>query len=301
MLRAKKKQDTWRFGLSTNIGPVKKQNEDVGSIRILNLPEGDCLIALVADGMGGYEAGEMASNLASSLLKERIASFLEYNQDLWLDEMQEELKRYFIDINQEIKEEFDKQGMTAGTTLSVLMLYKNGFLVGHIGDSRIYQLKEAVLGSVDQTEPLSDCEQAFIIQLTKDHSWVESEVEKGSLTKDSARLHPKRNVLLQCLGIKSELEPHIITGTYSPEDTFLLASDGFHALFSDDSIHQMIDSQLNEGVPFQQIADNLVNKAFCSNATDNITVILIQSNAEYKKPLFERKLLNGFSKKGRND
>ena len=116
-----------------------------------------------------------------------------------------------------------------------------------------------------------------IVQLTEDHSWVEQEIKKGRLTKEEARQHRKRNVLTQCLGIEKGVDPWSQTGFYQPSDLFLLCSDGFYSMFSNDEIGETILGLEKEYTNLQTLTEYLVKLANYSGTRDNITVILLRN------------------------
>lgn len=317
----------WEYGLSTHVGPVKKVNEDRSFFRFVNKNKSHhYAIALIADGMGGYQAGDMASELAVSKIKDWWDSHSREIEagTLSLNKGKESIKATFAAINDELIMMSRQNGVHAGTTLSVILFHDNQYLICHVGDSRIYQLaskdknlqNECLLDAPNSqppnearteelvTQPLNEgderdlvtqpicCEteelmmnpvvsypwnKGSITQLTTDHSWVEREVKRGNLTREEARLHPKRNVLLQCLGIEKDLEVYVDEGYINEGDIFLLCSDGFYSLFADVDISDFILKRIESGkCSLQAISDELVEMAYSNGATDNISVILLQ-------------------------
>ena len=302
----------WQFGTSTHKGPVKKVNEDHPFLNIAQDPKGgDLAIVAVADGMGGYQAGDLASQLAIDQIRlwweKRKQKWLKQNPPL--DKIAHELKNKLHEINKKLVNIRQIKGIKLGTTLSVLILRQGEYLLCHVGDSRIYQFTgsrtgfqnyfryqqkaDHVLGQ--ETESLE--EQAEIIQLTEDHSWVQSQVQEGRLTKEEARHHGKRNVLLQCLGIDDRIEPYYAVGNYQPNDIFLLCSDGFYSCFSDDDIAELLRDAEEESDDLQTVSQSLVRIANNSGKTkDNITTILLRNiyvRQQVDRPSRWRELLKG--------
>jgi protein phosphatase len=152
--------------------------------------------------------------------------------------------------------EVDKQGM--GTTASVLVLSDNQFLIGQIGDSRIYLLRDGGL-----------------TQLTKDHSYVQEQVDAGLLTPEQARYHPYSNVITRCVGASETVEADIYAGEMRPGDVFLLASDGLTGMVDDRRLQQMLLARAGPG----RIVDALIAEANGRGGLDNITAIVIQVTA----------------------
>lgn len=281
----------WQVGLSTHTGPVKQRNEDNYFLRMHEENgRADFAIAAIADGMGGYDRGDAASRTAVHMLEDwwekRLVKILKKPQPL--RKLLDELNTLLQKINKELLR-FEKK---AGTTFSILILYKGDFAVCHVGDSRIYQIKGGSVGfqnyfrarqesDMDRilrhqsTEALeSECE---ILQLTEDHSWVEQQVKKGILTKEEARNHQKRNVLTQCLGIKEDVASWEQMGSYQSSDLFLLCSDGFYSMFSNEEITETLSGLEKEYTDLQTMADYLVKLANYSGTRDNITVLLIRN------------------------
>ncbi|MBM0066650.1 PP2C family protein-serine/threonine phosphatase [Alkalicoccobacillus gibsonii] len=279
-------QPNWQIGLSTDIGPVKAENEDVF---VWRLYEDDhmrqVLMVAVADGMGGSKNGAAASQYAKTSLEEwwdkRIKRFIRHDQPL--HSIMSEVGPLLESIDAKLFERNTK----SGTTLSVLFMYGGQYAVAHVGDSRIYQVTGSQSGlqnyfrqnqsldlSQQHTESLET--ESDLIQLTEDHSWVEQQIKRGQLTREQARTHHKRNVLTQCLGIEKGVKLNEQLGVYQASDLFLLCSDGFYSLFTEEEILQTLRGLENEYTDLQAMSDYLVKLANYSGAYDNITVLLVR-------------------------
>ncbi|GGH77571.1 serine/threonine protein phosphatase PrpC [Pullulanibacillus pueri] len=283
----------WQFGVASETGPKKKRNEDRALVRLEHDHQGhEIVMAVVADGMGGYQIGDVASHLAiekvndwwelkiKRLLKRRFPK----------DKLVKALNQLFLDINDALITIGEEEGIKLGTTLSVILLYKGEFILSHVGDSRIYQHKGSSIGFQNffrkqaelqgykgmgqETEVLE--REAHFDQLTEDHSWVNTQVKAGRLTKEEARTHEKRNVLLQSLGIETLVHPFIKIGNYQPHDIFLLCSDGFYSTYSDKAIAQILQEIEEEHGDLQAISQHFVQLACDRGSQDNITVILLR-------------------------
>jgi protein phosphatase len=149
--------------------------------------------------------------------------------------------------------ETDKQGM--GTTASVFFLCDHGYLIGQIGDSRIYLLRDGAL-----------------TQITKDHSYVQEQVDAGLLTPEQARYHPYSNVITRCVGASDEVEADLYEGEARAGDVFLLASDGLTGMVDDRRLQQLLLARSGPG----RIVDALIAEANNRGGLDNITAIVIQ-------------------------
>ena len=164
-------------------------------------------IFVVADGMGGHAAGEVASEMAVRFVARELGSLKGLTDDQVADRMRTAIRAANGAIFQRTLTEHDKRGM--GTTVTALVLYDTRFLIGQVGDSRAYLHRDQKL-----------------IQLTKDHSYVQEQVDAGYLTPEQARSHPYSNVITRCVGANSDVMPDVYLGTVKPDDRFLLASDG---------------------------------------------------------------------------
>lgn len=258
-------KEHWKYGLATHNG-TRKRNEDSSFLRLGRFSSNETfLMAMVADGIGGYSEGKFASNFAIEQIKDwwnkRIDGLLLQEQPLI--HISNELKMIFKKVNDDLNIIGNKENKKIGTTLSLLFLYNSNFFVLHIGDSRIYKL-------------FSSETVKSIKQLTDDHTWINYMVESNKLTKEEARSHQYKNVLLQSLGVNSRIQVYKLSGNFRKNDIFLLCSDGFYSVFSDEDIVNIIDILDKKGKSLQYISEKLVEKAIKAGATDNISVILIK-------------------------
>jgi protein phosphatase len=142
-----------------------------------------------------------------------------------------------------------------GTTVTALVLYDARFLIGQVGDSRAYLLRDGAL-----------------TQITKDHSYVQEQVDAGYLTPEQARSHPYSNVITRCVGANNDVAPDIYAGVVRPRDQFLLASDGLTGMLDDPELAKVLRSDRTP----QQKVDDLINEANRHGGLDNITAIVIR-------------------------
>lgn len=282
----------WQIGMATHRGTIKKSNEDSHFYTIYKSDNGtEIALFIVADGMGGYEAGDVASEMAIEVVKDwwekRISKVIR-KKDV-ITQCLREIKKVIDQINDEIIRISDHRSIKMGTTISILFLYQGEYGIIHIGDSRIYLLEELNYGFRpspkrknpddlnEQTTDLLDT-QINLKKLTEDHSWVEKQVKEGLLSEELAHNHPKRHVLTQCLGINREVKPYIQSGNYQKRDLFLVCTDGFYSLFSHEEIKNMLISLEEEYGNLQAMCDYLINFSNFSEADDNITVFLIRNS-----------------------
>jgi serine/threonine protein phosphatase PrpC len=210
-------------------------------------------VFVVADGMGGHAAGEVASEMAVQIVARNLLPLTTVLDRGAAERLAQAMKDANRAIYDRMLAEVDKQGM--GTTASVLVLSDNQFLIGQIGDSRIYLLRDGAL-----------------TQLTKDHSYVQEQVDAGLLTPEQARYHPYSNVITRCVGASESVEADIYEGEMKPGDVFLLASDGLTGMVDDRRLQAMLLARSGPG----RIVDALIAEANGRGGLDNITAIVIQ-------------------------
>lgn len=231
----------------TDTGIVRSGNED--NYRMI----ADRGVFIVADGMGGHAAGEVASEMAVQIIARELGSL----RGLSDEQAGERMRKAIVEANSAIFDrtltEHDKRGM--GTTITSLVLLPQRYLIGQVGDSRAYLLRG------DQ-----------LLQVTKDHSYVQEQVDLGLLTPEQARVHPYSNVITRCIGANAEVVPDLYFGHLRPGDVILLASDGLTGMLEDPHLATILGG---EGGP-QQWVDKLINEANRRGGLDNITAIVIR-------------------------
>jgi protein phosphatase len=225
-------------GMATTVGRMRSNNEDA-------FLAAEPLFA-VADGMGGHEAGEIASGLAIETLKSAKSPL----------SRPENLRELFgaanIAVMEAPKKGIGRVGM--GTTLTAAVIDNDRLLIASVGDSRAYLLHD---GSINR--------------LTRDHSYVQELVSSGKLTESEMRWHPRRGVITRVLGFESQAQPDIYERLLAPGDRLLLCTDGLHGMLEDSAI----ESILLEQNPAQQCANSLVRAADSAGGSDNTTVVVI--------------------------
>ena len=220
-------------------------------------------IFVVADGMGGHAAGEVASEMAVHHIARELGSLKGLGDEEVAERMRQSIRTANGAIFERTLTEHDKRGM--GTTVTSLVLYDARFLIGQVGDSRAYLLREGKLS-----------------QVTKDHSYVQEQVDAGYLTPDQARTHPYSNVITRCVGANSDVAPDVYVGSVKAKDLFLLASDGLTGMLEDPELHEILKQ---ESLMPQEQVDQLINEANRHGGLDNITAILVRiDSVEYPDP-----------------
>ncbi|MBI3791841.1 MAG: Stp1/IreP family PP2C-type Ser/Thr phosphatase [Gemmatimonadetes bacterium] len=233
----------------TDVGMIRAGNEDA-FFADANDQRG---VFIVADGMGGHAAGEVASEMAVQIVTRELSSLTSLSGDEPTQRVMAALQLANRAIYERTLAEVDKQGM--GTTASVLLLGGSRYLIGQVGDSRVYMLRNGVLH-----------------QVTKDHSYVQEQVDAGYLTPEQARYHPYSNVITRCVGAGDSVEPDTYGGQVLTGDLFLVASDGLTGMVDDRRIAQLL---LARTTPARMV-ENLIREANGRGGLDNITAIVVQ-------------------------
>ncbi len=250
--------DAWG---GTDVGMKRRLNEDVF------LLEPGLGLYLVADGMGGHAAGEVASRLAAD---EIVRAFRRQSQDEgdtwpehWDTERSPDANR-LVDailsghqrVSSAVARDEGLKGM--GTTIVVALHAPamGSLVVGHVGDSRAYRLRR------DQLQ-----------LLTEDHSWVHEQVAAGFLSEEAARSHPLKNVVTQALGGNTDPKVDVLETAMEDGDIYLLCSDGLNSMLTDEEIAEILDS----GLSLQDMSHRLIVTANERGGNDNITVVLLRA------------------------
>jgi protein phosphatase len=243
------------FGKS-DVGSVRKHNEDNYLIRE------DLGLFIVADGLGGHAAGEVASKIVVDQIEHYIndtsgpgAAFGELDKGLSANGQR--LKNAVLMSDKAITDDITlhPERETMGSTVVACLIEGRKATMAHVGDSRAYRL-----------------DQSGIRQLTKDHSWVADQVENGFMTAAEAKRHPFRNVITQALGNGIELEVGIQEFEMADGEALLLCSDGLTGMVPDDQIFSIYNQASN----LQGAVDGLVSKAIDNGGEDNVSVVLVK-------------------------
>jgi len=237
----------WSTYADTNVGMVREINED----SISSMPESGLWV--VADGMGGYEAGDVASSMIVKTLQqiENKESFSEF-----IDAVEDSLH----DVNYRILEYADimLDSRTLGSTVVTLIIRGRAGACMWVGDSRLYRLRNGELS-----------------QLSRDHSQVEEMIQQGHLTPEEAVDHPDSNVITRAVGAHEDLYVDINVFSVQLGDTYLLCSDGlYNAIERDDLLENMKLSDIDE------VEHALMQKALDNGANDNVSIIIVKGEPE---------------------
>ena len=237
-------------GAATHVGKVRRQNED------------NYLVATrrglwaVADGMGGHEAGEVASRIVIEEL-DAIAA------PATAAELLASCEQHMIKANSRLKQLADERGgVLIGTTVAVLLVFDSHYAGVWSGDSRIYRIR-----------------QHRIEQISVDHTEVQELISEGKLTEEEARVWPRRNVITRAIGVNDSPELEIKGGTLEPGDIFVICSDGLTAHVEDGEILALASNHRP-----QQACDLLIDLTLDRGAVDNVTVVAVRFDPAAMRP-----------------
>jgi protein phosphatase len=238
----------WACAAVSDVGRVRDMNED----SLFCDPEAGVFV--VADGMGGHAAGEVASAIASEMIGVRLCGM---EVDDGLDEARARFRQAFLEAGNEIirqaQEDRTRDGM--GTTATVLVLRPDdNWVVGHIGDSRAYVLGDSGLS-----------------RITTDHSWVEEQIERGMISRDDAFRHPQSNIITRALGTDPIPTPDLYMGSLRDGQRYLLCTDGLTDMIDEARI-ELILRNVQDPEP---AASRLVSEANLAGGSDNVTALVV--------------------------
>lgn len=254
------------IGLS-DLGRTRTRNEDSLSL----VPE--LGVAVVADGMGGHPGGDVASRIAASTAAKVLAEELKGGATRYEDattRLSAAMRRSVIRAHQEIRAEGEREpeldGM--GTTITALVVdpETDVYVLGHVGDSRAYRLRDGEL-----------------TLLTRDDTWVQERIDAEILTPEQARRHPFAHLLTQCLGLEDTPTPHIHHGSVQIGDAYLLCTDGLPGMIEDDELEGILVRELgaNGGAAASRepALQALLDAANEAGGFDNVTAVLLTIEA----------------------
>lgn len=243
----------YTFCATTDRGRVRSNNEDAVAVHP------DVCLAILADGMGGYNAGEVASSMATTLIGTELSPWLaDFGEKATAVEVRRMLETCVDNVNSAI---FDASlsntsysGM--GTTLVVAVFLGNRLMLGHIGDSRCYRLRGDMLQ-----------------QITRDHSWLQEQIDAGLMTPQQAAESGGRNLVTRALGVDSFVQIEVNEFSVQPGDLFVLCSDGLTDMVDDDDLAALARMP----IALESKAEQMIELANALGGRDNISVVLVQT------------------------
>lgn len=252
----------------SDVGIKKNTNQDSVLIKEAVTDYGGVFLAVVCDGMGGLAKGEVASaalvRAFSDWFENRFPLFLYKNRTengINRLELENDLNRLVLEVNTKIAEHGKQFHVAMGTTAALILFAEERYYIMNIGDSRVYRL-----------------EKGKMLQLTKDQTFVQKEIDQGRLTPDEARNHPQRNVLLQCVGASEVIIPEFEYGEYKENELYMVCSDGFRHTITEEEFCKIIDAEkMNTEKDMQDAAVYCTELNKSRQEKDNISVILIKT------------------------
>ncbi|MFR6022025.1 MAG: Stp1/IreP family PP2C-type Ser/Thr phosphatase [Clostridia bacterium] len=236
----------------SDVGKVREMNQDYYYISN-SLDE--VQLYILADGMGGYNGGEIASKIAVETAKNYIENNfkeIEKDRDSIIQLLGSSMEYANMVVYEKSQEKPELHGM--GTTLEICLIYNNKVYIGHIGDSRIYRIRKE-----------------FIRKLTQDHSYVQKLVKEGKITKEQAEVHPQKNMLTRALGCNAFVEPDVMVKGFLKDDILVMCSDGLTNMVKTEIIYQEASKNI------EQAPKELVRIANENGGKDNVTVVIIKN------------------------
>lgn len=246
------------WSAASDSGKVRPRNEDAYDVFGLTAPVTG-QVFVVADGMGGSRAGDVASRLAVETLRNHLLAWSQQCSADVENLASEALVAAFHDAHRQLlikaAADPDLQGM--GTTMTAVRVTPRGFQYAHVGDSRLYLLRRGAL-----------------VQVSRDHALVADLVRAGEITEQQAMLHPHRHILTQALGQPGDIEVDRGSRELQPGDALLLCTDGLTEVLRDDELRAALQHE-----PIEKLAEHLVQLANRRGGQDNITVVAVYRQA----------------------
>ena len=237
----------------TDVGMTRSMNQD--SLLVSDNNRNGLNLYILADGMGGYKGGEIASSIAVNCTKNYIInniSKIKKEKEEFLNLINSAVEYANLIVHEKSKEDIELHDM--GTTLDICLIYNNRVFIGHVGDSRVYRIRKNI-----------------IRKLTTDHSYVEKLVKEGTITKEEAYNHPKKNMLMKALGCNTLVEPDVMCKGFLKDDILLMCSDGLTNMIKDNEIYKILLENPEDP------ATALIKKANENGGYDNITTIIVDN------------------------
>lgn len=248
-------------GSATDIGISKPTNQDSYTIKLAKAMNKKVAMCIVCDGMGGLEKGEVASayliDIFSNWFTRQLPSII-HSENVF-DTVKNQWEKLLVQANVKLNAYGQEHRINLGSTVTGILLIDNKYLIVNVGDSRTYQLKDRV------------------VQVTEDQSLIAREVKLGRLTPEQALNDPRRNVLLQCVGAVPNIEVEFYTGIAEAGEEFLLCTDGFRHMISEDEMYNALNPK---DMNSEEVITDRIKKLIKINMeraeSDNITAVMIK-------------------------
>lgn len=245
----------------TDIGIKKQTNQDSVCLKIANTVDRKSVVmAIVCDGMGGLEKGELASATVIRRLSEwfhnefpiRMENFSWAQVSIEWSNLVKRMNYEILNYGKTIK-------MNLGTTLTAMLIVENEYMIVHVGDSRVYKIDDEIQ------------------QVTEDQTFIAREIKNGNMTPEEASKDKRRNMLLQCIGASKNVEPEIIFGKVTVGEVYMLCSDGFRHKISEEEIFNEFHSESVQTISELEMKEkHLIAIIKARQEKDNISVVVIK-------------------------
>lgn len=247
---------------NTDIGTTKSTNQDSLSVKIINTRQGRMAFAILCDGMGGLDKGEVASASVIRAFDNWVLNDLPglCNAPIEDKVLHAQWEKIVKEQNRTIKAYGARQGVRLGTTAVVMLITQSRYYILNVGDSRAYELSDTIR------------------QLTNDQTFIAREIALGNMTEEQAMQDERRNVLLQCVGASDEVFPDMFFGDVKENAVYMLCSDGFrHEISSDEIFEKLRPEMLMDNHMMNANATNLIELNKMRKERDNISVALVRT------------------------
>jgi protein phosphatase len=249
----------YEFCLRTDPGLARENNEDSVTI------DEPTRLGILADGMGGYNAGEIASGMATAFIKSELGRWLsQAGRHANSKEVRRAMEICVDNANRSIfnAANSNPQYSGMGTTLVLGVFQDSRLMLGHIGDSRCYRLRDGEF-----------------VQITKDHSLLQEQMDAGLITPEQAATSTNKNLVTRALGVEDAVLLEVNEHRVEPGDVYLMCSDGLSDMVDNDNIAQLLATD----APLEQKVVQLIDAANANGGRDNISVLLAQAQSGVKK------------------
>lgn len=249
---------------STDIGNTKHTNQDSLNVKVISSGLGKMVFAVLCDGMGGLEKGEIASasvvHAFSRWAKEQLSVYCSEQAELSKEQIRSDWEKIIRDMNEKIKVYGKKSAVSLGTTVTAVLLAGKHYYIVNVGDTRAYEIENSAE------------------VLTKDQTVVAREVELGNITQEQARTDSRRSVLLQCVGASDIVYPDFFFGDTKKDAVYMLCSDGFrHEVSADEIGTYFKPDRMVSQTAMQENEQALIRLNKQRQERDNISVITIRT------------------------
>ncbi|WP_294341235.1 protein phosphatase 2C domain-containing protein [uncultured Clostridium sp.] len=248
----------------SDVGVIKKVNEDSIIVKLAIGPKGNHGIFAIFDGLGGLKKGDKASGICKSIFEHWWNNKIKVLPSLNDTEIINSINDILYYCNNEISIYGEENNINLGSTASILLIVKGKYYIAHVGDSRIYKYKKG------------------LEQLTEDHSLVALKVKKGEMTLEESKVSKEKNILLQCIGIRPDIEIYNKIGSIKDGDKFILCSDGFSNRLQDIEICDLFNYE-DRGISLKETIDLVKSRG----ERDNISAIVLDVEKDVN-PILKR-------------